>query len=319
MEMMDWVLTHGSAEVKCELLSMLGDYIESNQLKEGKDVNVTEDVLVGNSDLLSHEGIPSSLTQTFLPLVLQNFHTKDVNLTRCSFRVVAFALEYGYVHPISCIPSLVVMESNKDPVLARQAFMIHKKLTEKHASFVHSKNIESIRFLYEIKGDCGHSNGTSLVNPLYELIRGIKSKRNEFLKSMVKLVQDSLNDLTFCKFVVELLGTLDYHTQEEVLHVLYHIDVVITLCDVDDDVELEDLEDAKLEKTCRFALLLIQLRKYLLQKYPVASVKVQQASNHQTHQEKPIVGKNVGFDVVLVKKEDIVEKVFLINIVEALE
>jgi hypothetical protein len=313
MDLIESILTDSSSQFKYDFLSMLGDFIEKNQVKEeAKNIPITTDVLIGHSDLLSSEGIPSSITQTFLPQITELLLTSDIKLTRLAFRVVAFALEFGFVHPITCIPSLIILESHSDSFLSKQALIIHKKLTQKHASFIHSKNIESILQLFKYRQSLSQQPiGHNLLNPLYSLLQPIKSKRNDFLKSVIKLVQENASNPPLVKFVVELIGTLEFQTQEEILHVIHFLNIGITLSDIDDDLTIEDLEDPKLLRQCTYVLYLLQLREYLQRKYPVQSMKVQPASNHQTHQEKLITGKSLPLEVVgIAEPKEIVEKVF---------
>lgn len=76
------------------------------------------------------------------------FRSTDTTLSIPALHCIVSALESGSVHPVLCVPSLCALESNPDTQLSIPAFTIHKKLHEKHSSFIHTKTVESIHCVY---------------------------------------------------------------------------------------------------------------------------------------------------------------------------
>ena len=73
--------------------------------------------------------------------------------------------------------------------------------------------------------------GESRISFIYQLVRTKKSRRNEFLKSIIRLfdVDHVWGDVGYYKFLAELLAMLPYKYQDEVLWVLYHIHVIVSV------------------------------------------------------------------------------------------
>ncbi|CAG8625178.1 13444_t:CDS:10, partial [Racocetra fulgida] len=76
----------------------------------------------------------------------------------------------------------------------------------------------------------------ALLNPMYSLLKDKRKSRNDFLVSIVKTFDFDLKkcdeskvDVGFCKFVAENLATIDYKSIEEVLHVIYLINRVLSV------------------------------------------------------------------------------------------
>jgi hypothetical protein len=146
------------------------------------------------------------------------------------------------------------MESNADEILAQQAFQIHQKMNEKHASFIHTRNMDAVQCVYTYQkalsrrelGVLPHVRGftrdAAFICPLYNLVRLSKSRRNTFLKHLVSIFdsgsgvsvgglssQQYLGEIEFYQFIGDSLAYLDYKTQEEVLHVIFYINVILSV------------------------------------------------------------------------------------------
>jgi hypothetical protein len=236
---------------RLELLQVFSDYLEVQQdlnVKlnskleiEGRPIDM--DVLVGNSDSFSNDGIPTALMQAFLDDVIKDMLSMDPSLSLTAFRIITLIVENGLVHPVKCVPAISAMESNPDDVISQQALGIHRKLNEKHASFIHTKNIESIKCIYDYQVVIANSrkmplrgflNENAFINPLYSLVRLNRNKRNQFLKTLVNIFDVSKDssgemNINYYLFIADNIGYLDYKTQEEVIHVIYCINLILSV------------------------------------------------------------------------------------------
>ena len=192
------------------------------------------------------------------------------------------------------------MESNADEILAQQAFQIHQKLTEKHASFIHSRNMDAVQCVYtyqkglaqRIPGGPSHVRGftrdAAFICPLYNLVRLSKSRRNSFLKHLVAFFdvgsgvstpigggissQALLGEIQFYQFIGDSLAYLDYKTQEEVLHVVFYINLILSVGGEELRSTLENLgaeekeSDDQVFRASVYSVML-QLRNFLQKRY----------------------------------------------------
>ncbi|KNC96023.1 uncharacterized protein SPPG_08618 [Spizellomyces punctatus DAOM BR117] len=260
---MNVVFAGQSILLKVNLLKVFLDFLKNEQQKDAqkKDNAVHEHidikVLIGNAEEMAEAGISSSVMQTYLDRMLDCLLSSNLQLMRVAFEVTELILEQGLVHPLLCMPPIVALEANPVPEIRDRALRLHEYLAEKHASFIHAKNMDCVKQMYEyvsaltkategeIKigsstvmgyfkiesvGDGGTiTSYEAMLGRMYSLIQGIRPRRNEFLMNMVKLLDVPLTteaghmmDIDYCRFVAENLALFEYKTQEEVLQVIYH-------------------------------------------------------------------------------------------------
>jgi hypothetical protein len=113
----------------------------------------------------------------------------------------------------------------------------------------------------------------AFISPMYELIKQKKVRRNDFLKSLVNLFdfpkdKSFQREISFYQFIIENLAYLNYTTQDEVLHVVYYINLILSITGEDVKIQLDgfdSLETPSADLVIRsFAFsLLITLRNFL--------------------------------------------------------
>ncbi|KAJ3273847.1 Sister chromatid cohesion protein 2 [Terramyces sp. JEL0728] len=253
MQIIKNVLQSTKTMFQIEFLNTLVEFLTEQQLEKSFDLkqpSLDEDVkikiLVGNAESFVEDGIPSSLVQTYLPNIIEIMMHTNLKVSKVAFKAVSLALEHGLVHPIVCVPGITALESCSDPTIREQAVFIHKKLHEKYSSFIHTKNLESINCLYGYQKNAASANNSgaiqshfenenvkiSFISPLYGLIKEKRSRRNEFLRTIVNVYNltapDVAKEYSYYKFIGECIAYIDFQTVEEVMHVVYHINVLLS-------------------------------------------------------------------------------------------
>ncbi|TPX64064.1 hypothetical protein SpCBS45565_g06149 [Spizellomyces sp. 'palustris'] len=260
---MNVVFAGQSILLKVNLLKAFLDFLKNEQQKDGEKKenalheHVDIEVLIGNAEEMAEAGISSSVMQTYLDRMLDCLLSSNLQLMRVAFEVIELILEQGLAHPLLCMPPIVALEANPVPEIRDRALRLHEYLAEKHASFIHAKNMDCVKQMYEyvsaltkategeikirsstvmgyFKIESAGEDGTitsydAMLGRMYSLIQGIRPRRNEFLMNMVKLLDIPLAteaghsmDIEYCRFVAENLALFEYKTQEEVLQVIYH-------------------------------------------------------------------------------------------------
>ncbi|KAH6590969.1 hypothetical protein BASA50_008969 [Batrachochytrium salamandrivorans] len=261
---------------KRQLLSILNEYLEQEKKTkaEAQILSVSDSldsrqgnaaslptekidmkVLVGSAEEFAEAGVPSSVSQRYLKDIIDCILCGDVQLLSPAFQVLILIIEQGFVHPILAVPCIAAVASSDDSVLSSKALSIHQKLIDKHASFIHSKNIDAVRSIFDfhsiqISKVCDYTCGyvTSLVQSeagvasqvvarvrhLYSLVRPVRAKRNDFLRALVRAFEGSKNTISletikYHLFIAENLVHLDYKTQDEVLLVIHGITRILSI------------------------------------------------------------------------------------------
>ncbi|ORX43435.1 hypothetical protein BCR36DRAFT_373938 [Piromyces finnis] len=253
VKLMNEIFKNNDTALKVNLLNIYYNYLkldhkdeereekETPKKEEKKDIDVK--LLVGITDEIIDMGISSALMQQFLSEILECLFTNEISLKTASFDVLYVILEQGLVHPLKCVPYVVAFETCSEKSLRDRAIKLHKSLTEKHASFIHSKNSICVYKTYEyqlmlfnndekkIRGYRVYSNEyiEALLTPMFNIIRDKRNKRNEFLTNLVKACDQREKSFNryYSRYIIENLATLEYKTQEEILLVIYRIQPIL--------------------------------------------------------------------------------------------
>ncbi|RHZ50276.1 hypothetical protein Glove_502g15 [Diversispora epigaea] len=257
-DLMDRILNTGAMDMKIQLMKVFLDFLVAEQQKINADLedkknkkNIPVDlkVLIGNADEFAEAGVSSSLMQRYLDRILECTFDQTQSLKIVALDVLGNIIQQGLAHPVLCMPTIVAMETSPESNIRDKAFKLHQHLNEKHASLIHSRNVDCVRKAYAFQkqiangkpvvGYAIHSQEEppeALLNSMYSLLKDKRKSRNDFLISIVKTFDFDLKrceetkvDIGFCKFVAENLATIDYKTIEEVLHVIYLINRVLSV------------------------------------------------------------------------------------------
>eukprot|EP00842_Homolaphlyctis_polyrhiza_P006248 jgi/Hompol1/6624/HPOL_002289-RA len=258
----------GGVKEKRQVVSIIAQYLETQQtIKTEDDVLIGAEsqkrhgkqqenafakpidmkVLVGNSEQFAETGIASAVVQRFLDDILSCMLSSDSTLSSNAFQVTTLIIDQGLVHPLLIVPALSAIVSSDDTTMSSRAYAMHSMLAEKHASFIHNKNIEAVRSIFDyhasrpqnaniglIPGFVAVATQTetessvhieSRIAKLYGILRQVRMRRSEFLRGVVRYfeIDDSIatiDHVRFLLFVADCLVHLDYKTIDEVLLVV---------------------------------------------------------------------------------------------------
>ncbi|PKC70049.1 ARM repeat-containing protein [Rhizophagus irregularis] len=257
-DLMDRILNTGAMDMKIQLMKVFSDFLVAEQQKINTDLEekkqkknnpVDLKVLIGNADEFAEAGVSSSLMQRYLDRILECTFDPTQSLKIIALDVLGNIIQQGLAHPVLCIPTIVAIETSPEQTVRDKAFKLHQHLNEKHASLIHSRNVDCVKKAYAfqkqlvcenpivgyaVRNDEGHPE--ALLNPMYSLLKEKRQRRNDFLISIVRTFDfdlircdESTVDVGFCKFVAENLATIDYKSLEEVLFVIYCINRVLSV------------------------------------------------------------------------------------------
>ncbi|KAJ8331310.1 Sister chromatid cohesion protein 2 [Batrachochytrium dendrobatidis] len=228
---------------------------KTQELKSQVPTKIDMKILVGSADEFAEAGVASSVAQRFLGNIIDCLVCGDVQLQTLAFQTLALIVEQGFVHPILVVPAIAAIASSDYSVLASNALSMHQKLANKHASFIHSKNMSAVRCIYEFHAlqsckDAEYTRGyvykpTSTetdvalhafarIGNLYALVQPVRIKRNEFLRAIVRVFEGSKSDMSiehvrYQIFISENLAHLDFKTFDEVLLVIHCITRILSI------------------------------------------------------------------------------------------
>ncbi|XVE68278.1 hypothetical protein DITRI_Ditri09bG0054800 [Diplodiscus trichospermus] len=183
----------------------------------------------------------------------------DLNeeVRQSALKIVEVVLRQGLVHPITCVPYLIALETDPLDVNQKLAHHLLMNMNEKYPAFFESRLGDGLQmsfiFMRSISSNArenpneksqsklpgnskGKSDSGSLtqarlgVSRIYKLIRGNRVARNKFMSSIVrKFDNPSWNDsaIPFLMYCTETLALLPFSSPDEPLYLIYAINRVI--------------------------------------------------------------------------------------------
>lgn len=183
----------------------------------------------------------------------------DVNaqVRQSALRIVEVVLRQGLVHPITCVPHLIALETDPEEANTKLAHHLLMNMNEKYPAFFESRLGDGLQMSFafmqclslnssfegmpkdpsnlsgKVKGKSQTSSSAYArlgVSRIYKLIRGNRVSRNKFMASIVrKFDGPSWNQsvIQFLIYCTEILSLLPFTLPDEPLYLIYSINRVI--------------------------------------------------------------------------------------------
>lgn len=173
-----------------------------------------------------------------------------------ALKIVEVVLRQGLVHPITCVPYLIALETDPQESNAKLAHHLLMNMNEKYPAFFESRLGDGLQMSFifmqsicvspensnhkvqpkiPISGK-GKSETDSLtqarlgVSRIYKLIRGNRISRNKFMSSIVRKFDNptwSKSVIAFLTYCTEVLGLLPFTSPDEPLYLIYAINRIV--------------------------------------------------------------------------------------------
>ncbi|KAL9669245.1 hypothetical protein QQ045_006788 [Rhodiola kirilowii] len=189
--------------------------------------------------------ICGGIVQLYWDHILGRCLDVDELVRQSALKIVEVVLRQGLVHPITCVPHLIALETDPLEANAKLAHHLLSNMNEKHPSFFESRLgdglqtsftfIQSLSHCSQSKGSLntkGKSENDSSayarlgVSRIYKLIRANRISRNKFMSSIVRKFDTPSGNGSFVSFLVyctEILSLLPFTTPDEPLYLIYTI------------------------------------------------------------------------------------------------
>ncbi|KAK4768597.1 hypothetical protein SAY87_003738 [Trapa incisa] len=182
----------------------------------------------------------------------------DFNEQVCQtvLKIVEVALRQGLVHPITCVPYLIALETDPQEVNSKLAHHFLMIMNEKYPSFFETRlgdglqmsfifiqiinggssegaNSTNFRGLGNMRGrsECAALSQARLgVSRIYKLIRGNLNSRNKFMSSIVRKFDNpqwNNSVIPFMMHCTEILALLPFTLPDEPLSLIFSINRII--------------------------------------------------------------------------------------------
>eukprot|EP00257_Ricinus_communis_P019908 XP_015579021.1 sister chromatid cohesion protein SCC2 [Ricinus communis] len=174
-----------------------------------------------------------------------------------ALKIVEVVLRQGLVHPITCVPYLIALETDPLELNSKLAHHLLMNMNEKYPAFFESRLGDGLQlsfiFMQSISSASpenlnqklqsraagnikGKPEGGSLtqarlgVSRIYKLIRGNRVSRNKFMSSIVRKFDNpswTSSVVPFFMYCTEVLAMLPFTLPDEPLYLIYSINRII--------------------------------------------------------------------------------------------
>jgi hypothetical protein len=182
----------------------------------------------------------------YLPKILPFVMINDATVHKRMIPFLDVIYQQGFVHPIIMIPSIIALSSSFNKDISFIATQLFRRIVEKHSSFSFNVPMENIRKAFELHNRTSLGNAyeasatpdgaqffTCCLNNYYNVLQEKKKPKYEFLNALLS-VYDASSDMNcgdFETFVSQIVATLPYKTNDEVLYVLHALNRFVSLQD----------------------------------------------------------------------------------------
>ncbi|KAH8915687.1 ARM repeat-containing protein [Atractiella rhizophila] len=245
-ELMDGISNGDKPQLWATLLRIFQDVL-SSQTMTSTDQAVSDSgkvdtkVLIGDisGKGFADSGVGSAIVQRYTQRIFRSALSHEGGIQRAAMDVLSFTVKQGLCHPISCMPTIVALESSTDNTISNRALALHGHLQSKHASLINTRFLECCQTAYEYQSSftadqvvVGYRGSlpTALLSKWWLILKEKRTTRLDFIAALVKAFfvepeqpRCSVKDLLFALFIASNMSALEYRTQEDVFTVLYRL------------------------------------------------------------------------------------------------
>uniref|UniRef100_A0A1J3FJ16 Sister chromatid cohesion protein n=1 Tax=Noccaea caerulescens TaxID=107243 RepID=A0A1J3FJ16_NOCCA len=203
--------------------------------------------------------ICGGIVQLYWDKILGRCLDFDDQIRQTALKIVEVVLRQGLVHPITCVPYLIALET--DPLEANQKLAHHllMNMHEKYPAFFESRLGDGLQMSFNFMQSISQVTSEPNQNPqqkgstntpvkndhtstltqarlgvsrIYKLIRGNRISRNKFMTSIVRKFDNptwSGSVISFLMYCTETLALLPFTSPDEPLYLVYSINRVIQI------------------------------------------------------------------------------------------
>ncbi|XP_073147222.1 sister chromatid cohesion protein SCC2 isoform X2 [Henckelia pumila] len=229
------------------------DKVSKNEVSHSTDGAQSVPVAAGAGDT----NICGGIVQLYWDNILGRCLDVNEQVRQAALKIVEVVLRQGLVHPITCVPYLIALETDPQEVNSKLAHHLLMNMNEKYPAFFESRLGDGLQLSFmfihsmndsiaeipnhklhsivsnSVKGrsDAGTSAYARLgVSRIYKLIRTNRVSRNRFMFSVVrKFEMPRFNNyvIPFLMYCTEILALLPFTAPDEPLYLIYTINRLV--------------------------------------------------------------------------------------------
>lgn len=262
-KILEATLSSGSdCRLKVQSLQNMYEYLldaESQMGDEKVESNVVQPTEGGRAVPVAagagDTNICGGIIQLYWDSILGRCLDMNTQVRQCALKIVEVVLRQGLVHPITCVPYLIALETDPLEVNSKLAHHLLMNMHEKYPAFFESRLGDGLQLSFSFiqsmnkcieKSTLNKSPGNGKakfdgnpfsqarlgVSRIFRLIRGNRASRNKFMSSIVRKFDSATSNCTLIPFLMyctEILASLPFASPDEPLYLIYAINRIIQI------------------------------------------------------------------------------------------
>ncbi|GAA5873259.1 hypothetical protein JCM8547_008616 [Rhodosporidiobolus lusitaniae] len=252
----DAIFSSPNPAMRLQVLRIIQDFLASQERasaaaaaqptkKKKVEQGVKMEELVGNVEGFADLGVASAIAQRYLKRIINAALSRNPALSRLGIDLVGTIARSGFSHPITLSATLVALIASPDSQIASKAYSSLSLIHQKHASLLATRFLEPVRAAHSytkaISGDepvRGYRGDPpeALLGRWFSLLHREKRQvQLDFLKTLARSFEleagaaCSEDDLSFARFVAEMLSSFEYKRNEEVLMIISCLNSILAV------------------------------------------------------------------------------------------
>ncbi|PWA63918.1 Armadillo-like helical [Artemisia annua] len=250
--------------LKMQSLQNMYEYLQDAERQMENDTTDNETVIhntdAGSVPVAAGAGdtnICGGIVQLYWNSILGRCLDADEDVRQSALKIVEIVLRQGLVHPITCVPYLIALETDPQEANSKLAHHLLMNMNEKYPAFFESRLGDGLQMSFIFMQSMSQSlsensnpkiqtkspnnakakpDGSSFsyarlgVSRIYKVIRGNRVSRNKFMSSIVRKFDTPgwhNSVVSFLIYCTEILSLLPFALPEEPLYLIYAINRVI--------------------------------------------------------------------------------------------
>ncbi|EDO16399.1 hypothetical protein Kpol_1030p7 [Vanderwaltozyma polyspora DSM 70294] len=298
LSLLDNEIKDDHLDIKLVIIESFYDFFIQEEKKSLRQIGVNRStsklkfgskfLIEKGSDSLS-EGVCSALASRFLKDVLKICLSKEVKNSLVAFRLLKSMIQFGYVNPSHCIPTIIgLFGSNEEYIRQIAAKSLHD-LFEKYETMVFNSVSQGIKIAIEYSQSLGNEDlfdNCKFLSSLQHIIGSGKKVSMRFIKNLIKALNTYIGSINHANtdiatrnaivFLCCNIAELNFTSSTELITLIKSIDIISeqlreTIVDeITGSISKMQLEEPF--KNCIFAEFSIhQLTEYVGDKFGIKS------------------------------------------------
>ncbi|KAF2071240.1 hypothetical protein CYY_007442 [Polysphondylium violaceum] len=209
---------------------------DDNDNSEDEDQDTEKKPIVSMQVDQNSESLVTAV-QKYFPSMIKFLLDTNEMVRSGTISTIELIIKQGILNPLDSVPFIIALLTDPNPKISDKAYSTLLILNQKHTSSLFKRITECVqltfRFHKSLDTKPPHHSVTRGISKFYSLFKSSKSNRTTFLNTLLSnfdTIKDyKYKELSYFKFIFEILACIPYANMDEIIVVINVIDKIVSL------------------------------------------------------------------------------------------